>query len=160
MKCVLVRIKQVLAKFVSVFNMPEGSPPKRGREHQTIMKKGCDSISAQPSRCSQVNKAKVEKMVEDLLLAGTIIPSQSLYSRLILLTKNKDGSWRFCVDNRTLNKEAMANKYPILVIDEILDELHVAAIFFEIGPQIKISSNKSLLARRPQDKILHSRRAL
>lgn len=42
----------------------------------------------------------------------------------------KDGSWHMCVDYRTLKSATVKDKYPILVVNELLDELHGTLHFF------------------------------
>ena len=46
--------------------------------------------------------------------------------------KKKDGSMRMCIDYRNLNDVTIKNKYPLLRIDDLLDQLRNAKFFSKI----------------------------
>jgi hypothetical protein len=50
----------------------------------------------------------------------------------VVLMKKADSSCRLCVDYRTLNAKMIRHKFPILVVEELLDELCGAKYFTEL----------------------------
>ena len=65
-------------------------------------------------------------MVGEMLEVGIARPSQSSYSTLEVMIHNHEDSWCMYLDYRELNKITIKDKYPIPMIDELLDELHRA----------------------------------
>ncbi|GKE12577.1 putative reverse transcriptase domain-containing protein [Tanacetum coccineum] len=50
----------------------------------------------------------------------------------MLFIKKKDGSFRMCIDHRELNKLIVKNRYPLLRIDDLFDQLRGACPFLKI----------------------------
>jgi hypothetical protein len=71
-------------------------------------------------------------MVEEMLEAGIIIPSQSSYSTPVVMVLKKEGSCRMCPDYREFNKITIKYEFPIPIIDELLDELHGEIYFTKL----------------------------
>ncbi|GJW47622.1 putative mitochondrial protein [Tanacetum coccineum] len=71
-------------------------------------------------------------MVKELMESRVIRDSQSPYSSPIVMVKKKDGTRRMYVDYRQLNKYIVKDKFPILVVEELLDELKGAHFFSKL----------------------------
>jgi len=107
-----------------VFGTPKGLPPIHDHDHATHLILGSVPPKIRPYRYPYAQKSEIERMVAEMLEAGIIQPSQSSFSALVVLVNKKDGSLRMCLDYRELKKLSIKDKFPIPVIDELLDELH------------------------------------
>ena len=113
-------LQKVLDNNSKVFENPKGLPPIHDHDH---------AINLIPT---YAQKSVIEHMVVEMLEAGIIQPSQSYFFAPIVLVHKKDGSWRMCPDYRELNKLTIKDKFPIPVIDELLDEFHGSIYFTKL----------------------------
>jgi Reverse transcriptase (RNA-dependent DNA polymerase)/Retroviral aspartyl protease/Retrotransposon gag protein len=119
-------------QFRDVFEEPKGLPPQRPCDHQITLLPNTAPVNLRPYRYNYFQKLELDKIIEELLKNSVIQPSISPYASPALLVKKKDGTWRLCVDYRRLNEKTVKNKYPVPVIDDLLDQLHGAKYFSKI----------------------------
>lgn len=127
-----VSIQQVVDDFSAVFGEPVGLPPRRNCDHKIPLIPGAQPVNIRPYRHKPDHKDEIDAQIAELLRQGIIQKSSSPFSSLVILVKKKDGTWRLCVDYRHLNALTLISKFPVPVIEELLDELHGAVWFSKL----------------------------
>nr|GEZ27425.1 putative reverse transcriptase domain-containing protein [Tanacetum cinerariifolium] len=75
---------------------------------------------------------ELSNQLKELQEKGFIRPSSSPWEAPVLFVKKKDGSFRICIDYRELNKLTIKNRYPLLRIDDLFDQLQGSHYFSKI----------------------------
>jgi len=71
-------------------------------------------------------------MVAEMLEDGITQPSETSFFAPVVLVHKKDGSWCMYPDYGEFNKLTIKDKFPIPIIDELLDELHGPIYFTKL----------------------------
>ncbi len=127
-------IKQILEEFLDVMleELPKDLPLRRQVDHVIEVMPVMAPPTKAPYQMSHEELKKLKVQLEELLAKGYIKPSKSPCGAPILFVHKKDGMLRMCVDYRALNKATVKNRYPLLCIDDLFDQLLRANVFSRI----------------------------
>jgi hypothetical protein len=125
-------LQLLLSEFADVFAEPTGLPPPCPFDHRIHLLPSTPPVTVRPYRYPQLLKDEIEKQCDGMLCQGIIRPSTSPFSAPVLLVHKKDKTWRFCVDYHELNSKTVKDKFPIPIVDELLDELKGARFFTKL----------------------------
>ncbi|UYV70710.1 hypothetical protein LAZ67_8000342, partial [Cordylochernes scorpioides] len=88
-----------------------------------------------PYRVAPRERQIIQDEVNKMEKLDIIQPSESPWASPVVLIRKKDGSWRFCVDYRRLNKITKIDVYPLPRIDDTLDCLRGARLYSSMDLQ-------------------------
>ncbi|KAG8501254.1 hypothetical protein CXB51_003412 [Gossypium anomalum] len=123
----------VVGEYEDVFleELP-GLPPNREIEFGVELIPGTIPISIAPYRMTPTELKELKSQLQELTDKGFVKPSFSPWGAPVLFVKKKDGSIRWCVDCRQLNKMTIKNKYLLPRIDNLFYQLKGVAWFSKI----------------------------
>ncbi|GJV55070.1 putative reverse transcriptase domain-containing protein, partial [Tanacetum coccineum] len=138
----------IVRDFSEVFteDLP-GLPPARPVEFYIDFILGAPPVARAPYRLAPSEMKELSEQLQELFDKGFIKPSSSPWGAPVLFVKNKDGSFRMCIDYRELNKLTVKNRYPLLRIDDLFDQLQGSSIYSKID----LRSSYHQLRVREQD---------
>jgi hypothetical protein len=95
----------VVKEFADVFpkELP-GMPPERELEFTIDLKLGTEPIARTPNRMLTPELKEMKMQLKELLDLALIRPSVSPWGAPFIFIRNKDGSWRLCIEYHQLNK--------------------------------------------------------
>jgi hypothetical protein len=139
-----------------------GMPLKRSIEFKIELQRGIAPIAKSPYRMTPVKLAELKIQLQGLLDKGYIHPSTSPWGYPTLFVSKKHKDLCLCVDYWPLNAVTIKNKYPLLCIDILFDQLAEAQVFFKIDlcsgyHQIKILDECAGTLHVPHELCIHAR---
>ncbi|GBO12673.1 Retrovirus-related Pol polyprotein from transposon 17.6 [Araneus ventricosus] len=93
-----------------------------------IILKDNELVCQSPRRLAFTER-EVNKQIEEWIKKDIILPSSSEYASPIVLVKKKDGTSRMCIDYRKLNQKFFKDKFPLPLIEDVLDTLQEAKVY-------------------------------
>lgn len=98
-------------------------------DHEIHLKLDFNKFDAKVYPLNTRQKTELDKFLEENLRKGYIRPSKSEMVSPFFFVGKKDRSLRPCQDYRTLNDNTIKDRYPLLLISDLVDKLKGAKVF-------------------------------
>nr|GEX37256.1 putative reverse transcriptase domain-containing protein [Tanacetum cinerariifolium] len=123
----------VVRDFPEVFPKDiSGLPPVQENEFRIELISRATPVAKSPYFLTPSKLEELSGQLKELRNKGFIRPSSSPWGAPVLFVKNKNESFRMCINYRELNKLTIKNRYPLPKIDELSDQLQGSQYFSEI----------------------------
>ncbi|GJZ26593.1 putative reverse transcriptase domain-containing protein [Tanacetum coccineum] len=107
-------------------------PEEKQLEDVPVSPGAAAPVARAPYRLAPSEMQELSTQLQELSEKVFISPSSSPWGAPVLVVKKKDGSFRMCIDYRELNKLTVKNRYPLLRIDDLFDQLQGSSVYSKI----------------------------
>ena len=111
-----IKFRNLFKKYRDVFDFPGDQLGRTSLVQHVIDTDDAMPIKQRPYRASPDVRKEIDRQVDEMLKNGIIQESVSPWSSPVVLVKKKDGSYRFCVDSRKLNKVTKLDSFPMPLV--------------------------------------------
>nr|GFA72727.1 transposon Ty3-G Gag-Pol polyprotein [Tanacetum cinerariifolium] len=106
--------------------------PRTSQRRRDVPTVWCCSCGTPLYRLALSELQEFSSQLQEFADKGFIRPSSSPWGASVLFVKKKDGSFRMCIDYHELNKLTVKNRYPLLRIDDLFDQLQGSRVYSKI----------------------------
>jgi hypothetical protein len=107
-------------------------PPRKPWDHAIELVPGEHAIDCKVYNLSPEEQRELDAFLEENLCSGRIRPSKSPFASAFFFVKKKDGALRPVQDYRKLNAITIKNRYPLPLIQELVQKLKGAKYFTKL----------------------------
>ncbi|UYV76601.1 hypothetical protein LAZ67_14001425, partial [Cordylochernes scorpioides] len=129
------KLKNLLKNYTDIFEFSKRKQFKDVNVKHRINTGDHLPTKQRPYRVAPRERQIIQDEVNKMEKLDIIQPSESPWASPVVLIRKKDGSWRFCVDYRRLNKITKKYVYPLPRIDDTLDCLRGARFYSSMDLQ-------------------------
>ena len=123
-----------VADFDNVFNREsfDSLPDRRSWDHAIELVPDAKPANCKVYLISLLEQRELDAFIEEGLSTGRIWLSKSLMASPVFFVKKKDGALRFVQDYRALNAMTVKNRYPLPLINDLINRLKGARFFTKL----------------------------
>lgn len=132
------RLPECYRDYADVFSKRASDelPPRRENDYKIVLEEGQrpeEIIGYSPLYKQSLEELEASRdYIVDNLSKGFIGPSAAPFASPILMVRKPGGGLRFCVDYRRLNSVTRKDRYPLPLVDELMERLGNAKIFTKL----------------------------
>ena len=122
-------VKQLLQEFPQILEDPSTLPPERCHQHSIPLCLGAQPTRKSPYRLQPRELEHLQSCIQQWLANGWIRPSCSSWASPVFFVSKKNGELRLVVDYRGLNAQTQPDKFPLPLIDVLIDKMSGSKVF-------------------------------
>ena len=127
-------IQGLLEEFADIVvdELPHSFPLIRSVSHHIDLIPGASFPNKASYRLTPQENEEVKRKVQELLDKGLVRESLSPCAVPTILSPKKDRGWRMCTDSRAINKITIRYKFPLRMMDDLMDCLSGEKYFSKV----------------------------